>query len=477
MKKFYITTPIYYVNALPHLGHTYTTIAADILARYYRKKGYSVFFQTGTDEHGEKIQEAAKKANKTEEEFVDEISDKYKKFWNNLDISFDNFIRTTEPKHKKAIQFAYEKLYEKGFIYKGEYEALYCVGCEQYKTKSELVDGKCPEHNRDPEIVKEESYLFALSKFQKELLSKIKTKEFKIEPRARENEVVKFIKSGLEDISVSRNKEKCSWGIELPFDNNHVSYVWIDALLNYATGIGWPENIKTFKQYWQPDVQLVGKDILRIHATIWPAVLLGLGLSLPKKLYSHGFLLSGGQKMSKTLGNIIDPEKIAIKFGKDTLRYVLFAEIPFGNDGDITEKRIEERYNFDLANGLGNLVQRTAVMIEKYLGGEIPAGKAKVDVKKFEKHIESLEFHEALGVIWKNLRELDQFIEKNKPWELAKTNKKKITEVLGYLSANIIELNNLLEPFLPETHEKIAKIFIKNKIGKTIPLFPRIEEK
>jgi len=471
--KRYITTPIYYVNDNPHIGHAYSTIVADVLARYHREKGYEVYFQTGTDEHGEKIEKSAAEKGMDLQKFVDENAKKFEDYWKKLNISFDNFIRTTDPHHKKAVKETLNILYEKGYIYKGNYDAIYCVGCEQYLTKSELEKGKCLLHKKEPEKRSSEAYLFKLSEFQKPLLEKIKSGEFKIEPESRKNEMVKFIEGGLEDISISRLKDQCSWGVELPFDENHTLYVWVDAFLNYITGLGWPNNKEKFEKFWPADVQLMAKDILRVHATLWASLLLALDLPLPKKLFVTGFLLSGGEKMSKSLGNVIDPLNIVEKYGNDTLRHFLLAEVPLGQDGDVTEERIKERYTSDLANGLGNLVQRVAVMIDRYFDGEIPQGHSEVDIDPFERHIESLDLHKAVEYIWSELRGLDQYIEEEKPWALAKNNKDKLSEVLGNLAVSIVEINKAISPLLPETAEKISTIFKDGKVNVSKPLFPR----
>lgn len=474
MSKFYITTPIYYVNAKPHIGHAYSTIAADILARYHREKGDDTYFQAGTDEHGEKIQESARKEGVSEKEFVDKYSGYFRDYWDKLNISYDGFVRTTDKMHIEAAQHALSEMYKKGFIYKGEYKSVYCVGCEQYLTKSELEKGLCPVHKTKPREKKEEAYLFKMSHFADMILEKINSGEFKVFPKAREKEVVNFIKSGLEDISISRPKSQCSWGVELPFDKEHTAYVWIEAFLNYITGIGWPKDMERFGKYWPADLQIIGKDILRVHGTIWPAILLALDLPLPKKIFTHGFLLSGGQKMSKSLGNVIDPLKVSKKYSNDVLRYFLFSEVPFGQDGDVTVERLEERYNSDLSNGLGNLVQRVAVMIEKYCDGKIPEGRTEVDKAPFERHMEALELHKAVEYIWSELRGLDQYIEEEKPWVLAKENNPRLPEVLGNLAGSIREINKMIAPILPETADKIDKIFGGEKVKVGEPLFPRL---
>lgn len=471
-KKFYITTPIYYCNRPPHIGSAYTTLAADILARYHRQKGEDVFFLTGLDEHGAKMAEAAEEAGKDPQDFCDEMAVKFQQAWKALNISNNGFLRTTDKKHIKAVQKALQKLWDDGFIYKGEYEGFYCVGCEQYLTKIDLVDGKCPDHNREPEVLKEETYFFKLSQFQSELLQKIKDDEFKIAPEERKREMVSFLeKQDLQDVSISRKKVK--WGIKLPFDESHTSYVWVDAFLNYLTGLGWKGYLKDLPKIWPPDVQLLAKDILRVHGTIWPGLLLALKIPLPKQLFVHGFFTVNGQKMSKSLGNVIDPVELVKKYGVDAVRYFLFREISFGKDGDVSEQRLKERYNADLASGLGNLVSRVLTMAEKAGAKKSREPQALSEEIKstqvsYEKALESFKFNEALSSVWQLIGHCDKYIETERPWESKENSKQVIADLLFVLS----EITKLIQPFMPETADKITE---QLKKGKAKPLFPRLD--
>ncbi|MBU1146152.1 methionine--tRNA ligase [Patescibacteria group bacterium] len=501
-KKFYITTPIYYVNAKPHIGHAYTTITADIFARYHRMRGEEVFFLTGTDEHGAKIQQIADKAKKSPKEFVDEISAAFSEAWDVLNITNDNFIRTTDPAHEKAVADVTQKLFDKKFIYKGKYEALYCIGCEQYKTKAELVDGKCPDHKCEPEIHTEEAYLFRMSKFQNELLKLIKSDKLKISPETRKNEMISFYeKEGLKDVAISRRKEVVPWGIELPFDRDHTLYVWIDAFLNYLTGLGWPKDKKLYKKFWPANLQLMSKDILRVHATIWPAMLLAMGEKLPDELFIHGYFTIDGQKMSKSLGNVIDPVELAQKYGVDEIRYFLSREISFGEDGDFSFIRLEGRYNADLANGLGNLVARVLAMCEKYFDGKTPektSGSVERTWQSYEINMEKFAPHLALKDVWDLIAFCDQFINTEAPWQLAKVDKERLSRVIYTLLETIRHIAWLITPFMPMTSDKIFEqlglkpetekkksleeakkwggLVSGGKIKKGAALFPRLEK-
>jgi len=346
-KIFYITTPIFYTNAGPHVGHIYTTIAADVLARWHRLNGEDVFFLTGTDEHGQKIQETAEQHKLKPKEFVDKVSTSFKQVFNSYNITNDYFIRTTDKEHEKEVQKTLQQLYDSGFIYKGHYEAYYCVGCEQYLVGSDLVRGKCPLHNKEPELRKEEAYLFKLSSFQNKLLKLIESGEYCILPERKRKEIVTFIKSGLKDVSVSRLKKQVSWGVELPFDKNHTCFVWVDAFWNYISALHINKN---FKKFWPADVQLMANDILRVHATIWPALLLATKNKLPKTLFVHGYFTVDGRKMSKSLGNVVNPTELIKRYPVDAIRYFLFRDIPFGEDGDFSEEALKARYNNELAN-------------------------------------------------------------------------------------------------------------------------------
>jgi len=451
-KKYYITTPVYYANAEPHIGSAYTTIAADVLARWNRILGKEVFFLTGTDEHGQKIQETAEKAGKEPQKFVDEITKKFQETFKLLNISNNNFIRTSDKEHKKEVQKILQELYEKKLIYKGEYESYYCVGCEQYLTENDLVDGKCPLHNREPELRKENAYLFKLSAFEKDLLKLIKSEKYQISPKKRQKEVIKFIETGLKDISISRLKEKVSWGIELPFDKEHTCFVWVDAFWNYLTGL---KEKKSFDKFWPPDTQLLAKDILRVHATIWPALLLATENELPKKLFVHGYFTINGKKMSKSLGNAISPENLVNKYGVDSLRYFLLRKIPFGEDGDFSETSLAEAHNNELANKLGNLVSRVSALAEKYglEKTQIKTLKSSPLLKKVSSLLENLELDKALSEIFAFIDKTNEYIQKSKPWE------SKDKKVLYELSNAIKDISILLSPFIPETSERISKIF------------------
>lgn len=466
-EKFYITTPIYYVNAKPHIGHAYTTIAADVLARFQKLQGKEVFFLTGTDEHGLKIQKQAEKEGKEPQQFVDEISEEFKKLWKDLNIDYSNFIRTTDEKHIQAVQKVLQTLKDKGAIYKGSYEGLYCVGCEQFKSENELVDGKCPDHNTVPEKMEEECYLLKMTSIQDELIKKIESDDFKITPERYKNEIISFLKSQtLKDVSISRKNVK--WGIPLPFEPEQTAYVWIDAFLNYLTGIGWDGDEKNIPKEWPVDVQMIGKDILRVHATIWPAILLHLGIELPKILFTHGHILSDGKKMSKTLGNAIAISEMIEKFGVDGTRYLLLSAGPFGQDIDVTMERMTENYNADLANGIGNLVSRVVKLNES------------IDVESVEaiglydemNIMDDAKLDKALESIWGLVRWCNKYIDDNKPWELVKSNKEKFEEVMSLLNGRIEKIAYYLTPFMPDTVEKIKKAL---ETKQTEILFPRIK--
>lgn len=466
MKKFFVTTPIYYINDLPHIGHAYSTIAADILVRYYRAKGAKTFLLTGSDENSQKTLEAAKKENETPNEYVGKMAKVWKETWDKLDIAGGDFhfIRTTDEHHIKFAQEFFQNLFEKGFIEKGDYEGLYCIGHEAFLRADELDEsGLCPEHKRKPEQRKEKNYFFKLSLFQKKLLDFYKEHPDFIEPPFRKNEVVSFVKKGLEDISISRETDK--WGIRVPFDQTQSIYVWFEALLSYYS--------ETPKELWPADLHLIGKEILRFHTVIWPAMLMAAGLPLPKKIFAHGFFTIKGTKISKSLGNTIDPLKIAQDWGIDTLRYFLFKEFPFGNDGDFSFERLREVYNSDLANGLGNLVARLARLAET-LNIEVPrANPQPLFDTPFAVAVEKLAFQQALDYIWNKIHSSDKNLEETKPWELLKENPEKAVAVVENQIRQIREIQELLHPFLPQTAAKIASIFAGPKIKAVQPLFPR----
>jgi methionyl-tRNA synthetase len=474
MKKFYITTPVYYVNNKPHIGHAYTTVAADVLARSHKLQGESVYLLTGTDEHGLKIQRKAEDKGIEPQKFTDEIAKTFQNLWDELGIKYDNFIRTTDEQHKKVVQKVLQNLHDHGSVYKGEYEGLYCVGCEQFKNENELVDGRCAEHDTVCEIVKEESYLLKMADLQDKLIEKIENDEFAIKPERYKKEILSFLKNEkLKDVSISR--KNVSWGIPLPFDPEHTTYVWVDAFLNYLTGLKWEGNEKKLPNEWPVDIQLIGKDILRVHATIWPAILMHLGISLPRVLFVHGHLLLGGRKMSKTIGNVIGIEEMLEKFGVDGTRYLLMSAGTFGEDVDVTIKRMIEKYNADLANGIGNLVSRVIRLAQNFQFPMINfQSQPKADPPRAEisNNIISLEFEKALERIWKIVREDDKFIEENRPWELVKTDKEKFEEVMQKLISDLGLILELLVPFMPGTSEKIKKAL---ETKKAVTLFPRIK--
>jgi len=466
--KFYITTPIYYTNAKPHIGHAYTTVACDVLARWNRQQlgDENVFFLTGTDEHGMKIQKKAEEAGKNPQEFVDEITSEFKNLWSEekLNIKYNNFISTTDEAHMKAVQKVLQTLFDKGAIYKGEYEGLYCTGCEQFKSENELVDGKCPDHSIVPEKMKEECYLMKMTSIQNELIKKIESNEFEIAPEKYKKEILSFLKNQtLNDVSISR--KNVSWGITLPFDPEHTTYVWVDAFLNYLTGLGWDGDEKKLPKFWPADINMIGKDILRVHATIWPAILIHLGIELPKMLFTHGHILSGGKKMSKTLGNVITIDEMLAKFGTDGTRYLLMSGGTFGDDLDLTMERMTEKYNADLANGLGNLVSRVIK-----LGAKFEAKKPDIENKIFVDLLNANSFDNALEWIWKNIRDDNKYIEDNKPWELAKNNSQEFEKVMTFLLSHLAFYADLLIPFMPETAEKIKTALETKKVE---PLFQR----
>ncbi len=485
-KKFYITTPIYYVNDRPHIGHTYTTVAADILARYHRMIGDTTFFATGTDEHGIKIAKKAKAEGKEPQQFVDEVAAQFQMAWDEMNISNDGFIRTTEKSHKKAVQNALQYMYDKGDIVKDKYEGLYCVGCEQFKNEKDLIDGKCPDHQTVPERMSEETYVFKMSKYSDKLLKMIESDELKIRPIERKNEVVSFYKEGLKDVSFSRKNVK--WGIPLPWDKSHTAYVWSDAFLNYLTILGWDGSGATVPPpyegggqgevegvFWPPDIQLMSKDILRVHATIWPAMLLSLDLPIQKSMFVHGFFLIDNQKMSKSIGNVISPADLIKRYGVDATRYLLMSATPFGHDGNVSWEKFDEKYNADLANGLGNLVARVSNLLEKNkIELNLSLGTDKVLIDQVSLELEKYRFDEVLRILWNKLKEMDEYITVKAPWKME--DNKEIKKVLEIVAQNILNVSELLQPFMPETAEKIIKQFSEKQIKKGEALFPRLEK-
>lgn len=456
--KFYITTAIDYVNGKPHLGHALEKIQADVIARWQRMQAKDVYFLTGVDENSLKNVQAAEKENLPTRELVDRNSAYFQELCDTLNISNNDFVRTVEDFHFKGSKKLWESC-KKEDIYKKSYKGLYCVGCEAFLTDKDLVDGKCPEHQTEPETVEEENYFFKLSNYQKKLEKLIESDEYEVVPKSKKNEVLSFIKMGLEDFSISRSKERAkNWGVPVPGDERQVIYVWFDALANYITALGYGGEEKLMKQYWPADVHLIGKGIIRFHAIYWPAMLLSAGVPLPKKLMVHGYITIEGQKMSKSLGNVIDPQDMVTKYGVEPLRYYLLRDVPSLGDGDFSIRRLEERYNSDLANGLGNLLSRVVALCLKLDNLEDSTELKKASEKAWgslEKAFEKLELNEALNAVWHLIAELDGYIEKNKPWELVKNDPEKAKKVLGSLAESLRQIAWLLIPFMPETADQI----------------------
>jgi methionyl-tRNA synthetase len=510
-KTFYITTPIYYPSDKLHIGHAYTTVAGDAMARYKRLRGYDVWYLTGTDEHGQKIERRAKEKDQTPQQFIDDIVVGIKELWAKLEVSNDDFIRTTEDRHKRVVEKIFAQLMVQDDIYKGSYEGWYCTPCESFFLERQLVDGKCPDCGRPVELVKEESYFFRMSKYADRLLQYYEDHPDFIQPESRKNEMINnFIKPGLEDLAVSRTT--FDWGIKVPGDPKHVIYVWIDALSNYITALGYGNegDDKKFQDFWPADVHLVGKEIVRFHTIYWPIMLMALDLPLPKKVFAHGWLLTKEGKMSKSKGTVVDPVVLIDRYGLDALRYYLLREVPFGADGAFTPENFIERINFDLANDLGNLLNRTIAMIDKYFDGEIPAFAGTVTafdeslqklaaetITQVEAALENMEFSVALASLWQLVSRTNKYIDETQPWALAKNEDQKaeLASVMHHLAESLRIVSILLQPFLThspremwkqlgiepgeltswESTKKFGSLPGGTKVSKDAPLFPRLD--